>query len=128
MHGYPEVDLLETLLQPLLQVVKESPVLSRVGHIDKNAREMITRRSSLVVFSANDLAFGGNRAKTLFEFRVSSSEQLGRNLSPIVKLQREQDFVTPQQFSHQPILHQWRRHATAKRGSATTLNERDLLN
>src|SRR6266404_4825354 len=97
---HPDINLLESGPQFLLVAHKELARLSVLGDIDEHSEHLVTILPPPVVPGAsNNLRFPRDGVEFLFQLQKGSANQAVGHRLPVIKLQREQDFVATR-FAH----------------------------
>src|SRR5436309_1807161 len=95
--GEPNVLLPKAFFKAFLETDEEAPVLGRVLRIHEHARQAVPVEFAFSTPEAeNHLRFTGHGAELLLQLVQSVSNQFLRNWAAVVKLRRQQDFVTAQ--------------------------------
>ena len=91
---HPDVDLLESFLQPLLELEKEPATFGLIGNIDEDPDQVIAVRLALVPpEAAYRLRHGRHGPELLLELEQCLGDEVVGHRLAVIEPQREQDLV-----------------------------------
>ncbi len=101
MGGHPNIDLSKARLEPFFEFLKELAIFLSIGDIHKDTCQLVPMRLSFMLpIAADDLSFRRNSAELAFDFQHCFDNEGVGNRRPIVKLPRQEDFVSPECIVH----------------------------
>jgi hypothetical protein len=94
---HPDLNLLESLLHPLLELEKEPAMFGLVRDVYKDPDQVIAVRLAFAPpEAANRLRLGRHGPEPLFQFEQSLGDKIIRHGFAVIESERQQDLVAPE--------------------------------